>query len=73
MEQPCFFHGAVNNIHRAFHVALLIRILDTQDKIAAFMLCDQISIQCGSQIPTCIRPVGLGANLVLSLPYLPLL
>ena len=50
MNKACLFKGAVNNIYSAFHITLLIRILNTQDKISIFMLCHQKSIQRRTQI-----------------------
>ena len=45
VNQAGLSQGSVNNLRSAFYIALLIRILNTQQKISAFMLCDQISIQ----------------------------
>ena len=60
VDKPGLFQRPVDNIHSPFHKPFLISILNTENKISALMLGDQVGI-----FPTCILPVGLGANLVL--------
>ena len=42
--KSCFLQGAVDDVDSAFYLALLIRILDTQNKIATFMFCNQVCV-----------------------------
>ena len=44
------FHCIINDIQRFRHKTLLIGIFNTKHKRSMFMACDQILIQCGSQI-----------------------
>ena len=45
MLKARFLKRAVDNIHSALHVALLVGILNTENKISSRMLCNQICIQ----------------------------
>ena len=45
MDEAGLLKRPVYDIHSAFHIALLIRILDTEDKIPALMLRDQVRIK----------------------------
>ena len=45
MDKPGLLECTVNDIHRAFHESALIGIFNTQHKIAALMLCDEVGIQ----------------------------
>ena len=47
---------AVNKIDRAFDIALLVGILDTQNELAAVMTREQIGIEGGPQIPDVHEP-----------------
>ena len=44
VKKPRILQRPVNDLYSTFHISLLIRILNTKDKISAFMLCDQIRI-----------------------------
>ena len=44
MDQTCFLQGAVNDLYRSFHITLLIGILNSENEISSFMLCNQIRI-----------------------------
>ena len=44
MFQSGIAHRIVNDLGRAFNETLLIGILDSQDKIAALMFCNQVCV-----------------------------
>ena len=60
VQKTRILQSAVNNIHSPLHIALLIRILNTQDKIPAFVLRYQIRIQRRPQIANVHPPCGTG-------------
>ena len=45
MEKSGFLKGTVNDIYCSLHITFLVCIFNTEDKISAFMFCDQISIK----------------------------
>ena len=62
VNQACLCQSAVNNIYCALHIALLIRILNSQHKAAILMFGNQIRIQCCSQISHMHPPGGAGCK-----------
>ena len=52
----------VDDVHSPFHISFLVRILNAQDKIAAFMLGDQVRIQRGTQISHVHSARGTGCE-----------
>ncbi len=51
---------AVDNIHRAFHLALLVRVLDTEQEISSLVPGDKISVKCCPQIANVHAACGAG-------------
>ena len=45
MEKSCFLKSTVDDIYSSLHITFLVCIFNTEDKISAFMFCDQISIK----------------------------
>ena len=67
MDEPRLLERAVNDLQRSLLETLLIGILDPQDEIPPSCLAIRYVYRAVLKFPTCIRPVGLGANLVLTL------
>ena len=49
-QQASLPHGIVNDVHRTFHIAALVGILDAEDEGAIVVLGHQVSIQGGAQV-----------------------
>ena len=48
--QPGLAQGVVNDVHRAFHIAALVRVLDAEDEGAVLVLGHQVGVQRGAQV-----------------------
>ena len=57
-----FLERIIDNIHSAFHIALLIGVLDSQNKLAALGFCHQKSIQGRSEISHVHISCGAGGK-----------
>jgi len=50
VKQSCTCHGTIDDIHCSIYIALLVCILDSKDKISIFVFCNQVCVQCCTQI-----------------------
>ena len=50
VAEPALCHGAVNDVHGALDVALLIGVLDAQDELSAGMTGDEPGVQSRAQV-----------------------
>ena len=48
--QPGLAQGVVNDVHSAFHIAALVRVLDAEDEGAVLVLGHQVGVQRGAQV-----------------------
>ena len=62
MDESRLLKGSVDDVHGSLHISFLVRILNAQDEIAAFMLGDQIRIQRGTQISHMHSARGTGCK-----------
>ena len=65
--------GALDEIHRAFHIAGTVGVFDTQDEVAVLRLGKEIGIEGGAQVAD-VHEAGrtrreTGANLFISQSY----
>ena len=50
MLQTCHFHCFVDHIYRTFYQSALVCIFDTQDEFTTLRFCDQVFVQCCTQV-----------------------
>lgn len=62
----CRCESAVHHFHRAFDLAFLVGIFDTEDKFTPVLRAKRKAYNPVRRLPMCINPVGDGANLVLT-------
>ena len=67
MNKSGVFHGTVDDVYGSLYITLLVCILDSKDKISVFMFCNQVCVQCGTQIsymhPACRARCKSGSDL----------
>ena len=51
VDQACFLQGTVDDLCGSLHIPLLVRILDPKQKIAPFMLRNQVRVESRPKIP----------------------
>src|SRR5699024_5567826 len=45
MDKSCLLQSMIDNLQGSFHETFLVRILDSENKVTALVLCDQICVQ----------------------------
>ncbi len=50
-SKPCKLQGVINYIHCTLYITLLVCIFNSQNKVPVIFFCNQISVQCSTQIP----------------------
>jgi cell division protein FtsW len=67
VKKSCTCHGTIDDIYSSFYITLLVCILDSKDKVSIFMFCNQVCVQCGTQIsymhPACRARCKSGSDL----------